>query len=78
MMMYSDGPSLCSNTHKVVGVFWLALTIICYFFMYLVGYYLAIVIGADSPIFTLSHIDVQVSLKSPYQSYSCNLNKHHL
>ena len=39
------------------------------------------VIGADSPIFTLSHIDIQVSLKSPYQTYSFNLNKliqHHL
>ena len=38
-------------------------------------------IGADSPIFTLSHIYIQVSLKSPYQTYSFNLNKliqHHL
>ena len=35
-------------------------------------------IDADSPIFTLLHIDIQVSLKSPYQSYSFNLNKHHL
>ena len=32
-------------------------------------------IGADSPIFTLSHIYSQVSLKSPYKTYSFNLNK---
>ena len=33
---------------------------------------------ADSPIFTLSHIYSQVSLKSPSKTYSFNLNKHHL
>ena len=37
MVMYSGGPSLCSNTHQVVNALWPALMVTSYIAVYLVG-----------------------------------------